>query len=134
LFKRKLFSLFFVLAANVAYAQQWELVGQVGGFRFVYVEPEGLKDKYFVAQVLSAITAKEKPTAVLQIELYDDKNYTPKGVPSTDKQFLHWRARYNRNPSIGFEEFVWVTITDPKTSPPKWEETKAKIRPGLVDW
>jgi hypothetical protein len=54
------------------------------------------------------------------------------GVPMTDKQMLHQRARYNRNPNTGLDEFAWVTVLNAKTSPPTMKETVADIRPGFA--
>jgi hypothetical protein len=116
----------------VTLAQEWEVVGEVGVTKFVFVSPEGLKDKHFVAQVLHAITNKY-PKGALQVFIYDDKAYTPRGFPMTDKQMLHQRARYNRNPSTSLSEFAWISVVDAKSSPPKLKETKANIGPGSAD-
>ena len=51
----------------------------------------------------------------------------------TDKQMLHYRARYNYNPSTRLEEFAWVFVVNAKVSPPKLKESKDHIRPGTVE-
>ena len=71
--------------------------------------------------------------SVQQVWFYDKKSKTPTGVPMTDDQMLHWRAKYSINRNTGHEEFVFITITDPSTSPPEISETKATIRPGYAD-
>lgn len=123
------------------FAQEWEVVDRSGIVRFVYVAPEGLKDKQFVAQVLHAIMRKEvgldqktgRWRGAAQIMLFDDKRYTPRGFPMTDKQMHHYRARYNYNPSTKLEEFAWVSVANAKASPPKLKETKDRIRPGILE-
>lgn len=113
-------------------AQEWEIVGEVGVTKFVFVSPQGLKDKHLVAQVLHVI-ADKYPDGILEVLIYDDKAYTPKGFPMTDKQMLHQRARYSRNPNTGLSEFAWSSVIDAKNSPPKLKETRANIRPGFAD-
>lgn len=133
--------LILALLVSQAVAQNWEVVGQAGIVRFVYMAPEGLKDKQFVAQVLSTIMRKQIGLnsqtghwrGAAEILLFDDKRYTPQDFPMTDKQMLHQRARYNYNPNTGFEEFVWVSVVNDKASPPKLKETKADIRPGFAE-
>jgi len=50
----------------------------------------------------------------------------------TDSQMLHQVAQYNYNPNNGFEEFVWLTITDSKASPPQRSTQKDSISPGIA--
>jgi hypothetical protein len=113
--------------------QEWDVVAESGIIRFVYVSPDGLKDKFFVAQLLQAIVSKAARTLPIEILLFDDRRYTPRAFPMTDAQMLHWKARYNSNPNRDFEEFVWVSVTNSKASPPKLKETRAKIRPGFAE-
>ncbi len=113
--------------------QEWDVLAESGIVRFVYVSPDGLRDKFFVAQLLQAIASKAARTLPIEILLFDDRRYTPRAFPMTDAQMLHWRARYNKNPNSKFEEFVWISVTNSKTSPPKLKETRAKIRPGFAE-
>ena len=112
---------------------EWKVIGQVGMVRTVYVSPDGLRDKSFVAQVLQAVVAKTDPARTVQVMLFDDPRFTPQGLPMTDAQMLHLKAQYDRNPNAKHERFVWVSVVDRNSSPPKLKETEARIRPGLAD-
>jgi hypothetical protein len=120
-----------------ALAQEWKIVGEIGldGMtKFVYVEPEGLNDKDFMAQVLLAIENKStNHRAALNVSFFDDLRYTPAAFPMTNKQMLHWKARYTNNPNSGVKEFVRIKITDAKADPPRFTEEKTKIVPGYAE-
>ena len=113
-------------------APEWKLIGNFGAIRTVYVSPEGLKDKFFVAQVLSAVMAKENPSNPIQVMMFDDIRLTPQAFPMTDVQMLHLKAQYNKNPNTRLDRFVWVSVTDSKTSPPGLKEVEAPIGPGFA--
>ncbi len=127
------FNFLWLLILSPAPAQEWEVVGKFGYIRTVYVAPEGIKDKYFIAQLLHSTMAKEGRTKPVQVMLFDDKRYTPIAFPMTDTQLLHWKARYNFNPFTKLERFVWISVSDPKSSPPELKETTANIRPGYAE-
>ena len=112
--------------------EEWKLIGKFGAIRTVYISPAGLKDKFFVAQVLHAIVNKEDPSKPIQIMMFDDPGLTPQGFPMTDAQMLHLKAQYNRNPNTKYERFVWISVTDRDSSPPGLKETEAPIRPGYA--
>ena len=113
--------------------QEWNVVAKAGLTYMVYVSPAGLKDKFFVAQVLNAVMNQSDKTRPVEINLYDNKQLTPRRFPMTDQQMLHWKAQYNKNPNNGYEEFGWITITNSKTSPPDFKKTTANIRPGYAE-
>ena len=113
--------------------QEWELIGKFGLVRTLYVSPDGLKDKFFVAQMLHTVMNKADKSKPIQIMMFDDRGSTPKGYPMTDSQMLHLKAKYNRNPNTKYERFVWVSVIDPKSSPPKLKETEAIVRPGYAE-
>jgi len=108
-------------------SQQWQIIAEPGLSAMVYVSPEGIKDKNFVAQVLQSVmnSAPRKP---IQIMLFDDKDFTPTGFPMTDSQMLHWKGTYYSKPNI----FYWNVITNPYASPPEWKETETNIKPGYA--
>ena len=112
---------------------EWEVVGQFGIVRTVYVSPNGLRDKSFVLQVLRIVTDKYEKSKPIQVMFFDDKRNTPKRLPMTDPEMLHWKAQYNRNPNTNYERFVWISVTDPKSSPPKVKETEEEIGPVYSD-
>ena len=114
-------------------AQEWKLIGKFGIIRTVYVSPDGLKDKFFVAQVLHALVTKEDSSKPIQLMMFDDVRFTPQGFPMTDAQMLHLKAQYNKNPNTKHERFVWISVTDSKSSPPGLKETEAPIRPGYAE-
>lgn len=64
---------------------------------------------------------------------FDDESETPTAFPMTDSQMLHQVAQYGYNPSTGFEEFVWLTVTNRKTSPPKMSRSRDRIYPGYAE-
>jgi len=72
-----LFNFFPLLFVSTLMAQEWKVIGRFGDYRTVYAEPEGLKDKQFVAQVLHAITAKEGIGKPIIVMFFNDKRLTP---------------------------------------------------------
>ena len=112
---------------------EFEIVGRFGLVQTVYVSPAGLNDRFFVAQVLHAISSKVNRGSILEVLLFDDRNFAPQGLPMTDDQMKHWRARYNRNPNTGLDKFAWIHVADATVSPPSLIETTDSIRPGYAD-
>lgn len=113
--------------------QEWKLIGSFGMIRTLYVSPYGLKDKFFVAQVLHAVVTKEAASKPIQVMMFDDPGFTPQGFPMTDAQMLHLKAQYNKNPTTKHERFVWISVSDAKSSPPGLKETEVPIRPGYAE-
>ena len=110
--------------------KEWEKVATFGMITTVYMSPAALADRHHIAQVLHTLRSR---SPVQQMWFYDNRSKTPTGVPMTDGQMLHWRAKYSINRNTGHEEFVFITVTDPSTSPPEISETKATIRPGYAE-
>ena len=113
--------------------QEWELVGKSGRGFFVYVSPDGMSDKFFVAQVLQAVVQKEGKSQILQVMMFDDKRFTPRAFPMSDAQMLHQKAQYNWNPHNSVEQFLWIKVKSAERSPPELEYTEAEIRPGYAE-
>ena len=110
-----------------------EVVGQAGMAYFVYVSPDGLEDKFYVAQVLDVISREHGKDKIILVMMFDDKRHTPRGFPMTDTQMKHQKAQYNYNPHSKHEKFVWITVLDADSSPPEMKHTSAEIRPGFAD-
>jgi len=113
--------------------QEWNMIGNFGIVRTLYVSPEGLKDKFYMAQVLLSVMRKENKSLPIQIMIFDNQRLTPRDFPMTDAQMLHWKAIYNRNPNTNLEKFVWISVKNPNSSPPALKETVANIRPGYAE-
>lgn len=94
------------------------------------MSPSGLADKFYIAQVLHTL---RNQSAIQQIWFFDDKTNTPMGIPMTDKQMLHWRAKYGVNRNTSYEEFVFYKVTNPMASPPELQGEKVNIRPGYAE-
>ena len=111
---------------------QWEIVGRSGNTYTVYMSQDGLRDKFFIAQVLMRISEAHAPTKSLEVMLFDNKTATPMSWPATVSAWRHLRARYSRNVKSGKERFVWVKLLDLKSDPPRIKETEESIGPGWV--
>lgn len=110
--------------------KEWELIAEAGtAVKFVYVSPAGLKDREYVADLLGQVRNRNGRNRHIQVMLFDDKSVVPRSFPMSDKAMLHQRAQYNFNPTNGFEEFVWVKVTNSKSSPPGQKTIKDSIRP-----
>lgn len=116
-----------------AIAKPWKLVGNLGNIKFVYVEPDKAHDRVLMAQILKAIIGqKGKISRPVQVMFFNDESETPAAFPMTDSQMLHQVASYSFNPNNGFEEFVWITVVDSKSSPPSLGTRKDNISPGVA--
>jgi hypothetical protein len=114
-------------------AKPWRLVGSQGSTQFVYVEAEKAGDRVLMAQILQVVVGqKSKVTRPVEVMFFDKESETPLAFPMTDSQMLHQVAQYNYNPNNGFEEFVWLTITDSKASPPKRSTQNDSVSPGIA--
>lgn len=114
-------------------AKEFAIVAEFGMVKTVYMSPDGLKDKNYVAQILHNIVNKHGQRKPIQVMFFDNRRHTPVGIPMTDDQMLHQRAQYNKNPNTGFEEFVWITVKNSRVSPPDMKHTKAGIHPGYAE-
>ena len=118
---------------DVPVAKPWKVVGSQGVALFVYVESEKAHDGVLMAQILQVVVGqKSKVVKPVQIMFFDKESETPVAFPMTDSQMLHQVAQYNYNPNNGFEEFVWLTVTDSKSSPPEFSTKKDDISPGIA--
>jgi len=106
---------------------EWGVAAHFGTITTVWISEQALRDKFQVAQILHQIDQQHGKNAVW---FFDSKQYTPKGVPMTDQQMLHWVGLYDPAQS---ETFSYVEVTDRNTSPPKTKMTKTTIRPGYTD-
>ena len=94
--------------------EEWFPVATFGLYTTVYMHPTKLRDGEHIAEILRKID-NGKP--VQFVWFFDSKKYAATGVPMTDQNMLHWRAKYQR---IGYdEEFHYIYTTDPKASPPE---------------
>ena len=108
----------------------WEKVAKLGGITTVYMPPEAFSDKYLIAEILDSLRIQ---FPIQQIWFYDDRTKTPTHAPMTDEQMIHWRAKYAINLNSDYEEFVFITVTNPNTSPPEISTIRANIRPGFAE-
>ena len=111
---------------------QWEIVGHSGNTYTVYMSQDGLRDKYFIAQVLMRISEKHASTKSLEVLLFNNKTATPMSSPTTLRAWRHIRARYSRNVTTRKEQFVWLKLIDLKSDRPRFQETVEYIGPGWV--
>jgi hypothetical protein len=113
--------------------QPWKVVGSQGQGQFVFVEAEKVHDRVLMAQILQAIVGqKSKVTKPVQIMFFNKESETPRAFPMTDSQMLHEVAQYNYNPNNGYEDFVWITIANSKSSPPEQDTKTDDISPGIA--
>lgn len=107
--------------------EQWGIVAEFGMITTVWVSPDGLKDKDYIAQVLHQIHQNNPNNAVW---FFDDQRFAAKGVPMTDQQMLHWVGMYDK---VQFSDFCYVQITDKTSSPPHIKLIKTGIMPGYTE-
>ncbi len=116
--------------ANKESTEKWEKIATFGAITTVYMSPNALADKYFIAQVLHTLRSGAR---IQQVWFFDKRSETPTGVPMTDSQMLHWRAKYAVNANTGYEEFIYLTVINSQSSPPELSQRKANIRPGFAE-
>src|SRR5258706_14185843 len=97
------------ILAAVPPAAVWELVGQSGPLRMVYIAPGRVKDTKLLATIVDDVIHRSGGEHPLQIDIFDDREQTPTVRPYTASQKLHQRAKFNFNPANGMRRFVWVT-------------------------
>ena len=86
----------------------WEIVGQVGVLKMVYVEPARVKDTKFLAKIVDDMIVRFGTQRPMQIDFFDDREQTPATRPYAASQKRHQRAKFNFNPANGLRRFVWV--------------------------
>ena len=85
----------------------YEIVGDFGDVKTVYMSPENLKDTDLVGRVLGEIV--DESVMVVQVDFFDDRNATPGRYPMTDNELAHWRAQYTFSRQYNEEKFMYVT-------------------------
>lgn len=113
--------------------KEWSLIGSSGAVRTVYVSPQGLQDKIYVAKVLKEVVTRYGTSGPIQVMIFNDRRFTPSHLPMTKAQMLHQKAQYTKNPYTAIEEFVWISVENSQTSPPAMKHTRANIRPGRAE-
>lgn len=106
---------------------EWAVVGRSDGLRTVFISPDGLRDRHFVAQVLRRIVEGMPGTGRLEVHIYDARRHTPPRTARTPQELQHLRARYLLDPSARIERFVWVSLEDARANPPRFKEMVAPI-------
>lgn len=100
-------------ATRPAAAPVWELVGNLGRVKTVYVEPAHVKDRQLLASVVKEILDKSGRQSPVEINFFDDQLNTPRTLPFPPVSRRHHRAKFNFNPANGLKKFVWVVPADP---------------------
>ena len=119
-----------LLAAAPPPSAGWELVGQAGPLRMVYIEPARVKDTKFLAKVVDELLHRFGTEMPLQFDFFDDREQTPAARPYTASQIAHHRAKFNFNPKNGLRRFVWVSYETLDPNQPaklKLNETEERL-------
>ena len=111
-------------ATRPATAPAWELVGNLGRVKTVYVEPAHVKDKQLLASVVKEILDKSGRQSPVEVNFFDDPVRTPRTLPFPPASRQHHRAKFNFNPANGLKKFVWVTPADPNAPGGKPKHTE----------
>jgi hypothetical protein len=106
---------------------KWNIVSHFGMITTVWIAQDSIKDKFFIAQILHQVDQKYRNNSVW---FFDNKEHTPRGVPMTDDQMLHWVGLYDPAQS---DTFSYVEVTDVTSSPPTIKTIKTSIRPGFAE-
>ncbi|HEY3174863.1 MAG TPA: hypothetical protein VGK94_03785 [Candidatus Polarisedimenticolia bacterium] len=119
-------------AAGPAPGQPWELVGESGWVKMVYVEPARIKDTRLLAQIVADLMGRFGSTNPMQVDFFDDRALTPTALPSPPRQRIHQRAKFNFNPRNGLRRFVWmewVPVDPNQPAKVKPRETEEELPP-----
>jgi hypothetical protein len=117
-------------AAAPAPAQPWELVGEAGWVKMVYVEPTRIKDTKLIAQIVNELIDRFGTAHPLQFDFFDDRSQTPTTKPYQTAQRQHHRAKFNINPITNLRRFVWIDLVPFDPNQPmmvKPRETEEKL-------
>jgi hypothetical protein len=106
---------------------EWGTVAEFGMITTIWISPDGLKDKNYIAQILHQIGQKKPNNAVW---FFDDQRFAAKGVPMTDQQMLHWVGLYDK---VQSSVFCYVQIANKASSPPEIKLIKTGIMPGYAE-
>lgn len=105
-----------LLAMSLAFssAPPWELIGLIGPYRTVYVEPMVYQpqDQQAVSRLL-AISAEllgaeqqQKSSRPVIVDFFTERSMTPTALPYTEEQKKVWKARVVY-PADGERSFEW---------------------------
>lgn len=93
----------------------WELIGNFGGVRTIYVQESRILDPPTLERINAEVLEAVDTGLPLQVDYFDDRDYTPVRYPMTDEQLKHWKAQCNVYE--GKANLKYVTV-DPKNIPP----------------
>lgn len=102
---------------------QWGEVARFGPTTTVWIEKGALDDEQLIAEILAEIEGRYGRGMVW---FFDDKQYTPRRAPMTDREMLHWVGSYD---AFRSETFSRVVITDRTSRPPKYQLQNTDIKP-----
>jgi hypothetical protein len=116
-------------AAPPAGAPAWELVGNLGRVKTVYVDPARIKDKQILASAVKNLLDKAGRQSALEVNFFDDRVAAPRTLPFPPGSRRHHRAKFNFNPANGMKKFVWVQPADPAApdGKPKYTEDSLEV-------
>ncbi len=100
------------LALLSAGAPAWELIGNLGRVKTVYVDPARIKDKEVLAGAVKSLLDQFGKEQAIEINFFDDKTLTPRTLPFGAATRAHHKAKFNLNPANQMKKFVWV-VADP---------------------
>ena len=110
--------------------QPWELVGESGRVKTVYVEPARIKDTKLIARIVDDLMARFGVAGPMQIDFFDDRALTPTAPPYQQAQRIHLKAKFNFNPQNGMRRFVRIDLVPVDPNQPmrvKPRETEEKL-------
>ena len=114
--------------------KEWDLVGQLRKDVIVYISPEGLEDRQFIAHVLWFALEMQGGRERIEIDIFDDREHAPSpGLPMTNEQERHWQARYVFDAKHELDQFNWISLRDPDAVPPEIVSTPDDISPRSPD-
>lgn len=99
-----------ILALLLSSGPAWVPVANLGPFHMVYAEPELLtrsaENGHKLIDIAVGILKKNKPPLV--VDFFDNMEMTPKGLPYSDAQLKHLKARVSFPASGGAMKFEWL--------------------------
>ena len=116
------------LALLAASAPAWELIGNLGRVKTVYVEPAHIKDKDVLAAAVKSLLDQFGKEQAIEINFFDEKTFTPRTLPFGAATRSHHKAKFNLNPATQLKKFVWV-VPDPNNpeGKPQYIEDELKL-------
>lgn len=111
--------------------EDWKIIGSQGVAKFIFVKKDKKWDRELLAGILQKVVNKN---SIQQVYFFDKENLDPIGFPMKDSQMLHWFASYKYNSNTNYEKFFWITITNPKTSPPEITEEEDTVSSNVLEY